>query len=206
MLVLVRHGQSAGNAAGLLLGHADSPLTDLGRRQAGATAAYLAGSLVPPVARIVTSPLGRARETARTLAEAWASSFGGAPTVEVDERLIELDYGGLDESKVSEVPAELWSAWRSDPGWRPPGGETLEEMAERVVPACVELGSEAVAAHVLAVSHVSPIKAAVAWALGTGIATSWRMSLGVSSVSRISVTAGTPALVSFNETAHLAGL
>jgi broad specificity phosphatase PhoE len=55
------------------------------------------------------------------------------------------------------------------------------------------------------VSHVSPIKAAVAWALGAGAGVSWRLSLGVASITRVRTGgAGGPALVSFNETAHLA--
>ena len=56
---LIRHGQTEANAAGLLLGRADPPLTDLGRRQAEASA-RVAGE----VTRLVSSPLQRARETA----------------------------------------------------------------------------------------------------------------------------------------------
>ena len=59
MLVLVRHGESAGNAAGVLLGRTDSPLTDRGRAQAGALSSALG-----PVLRVISSPLGRARDTA----------------------------------------------------------------------------------------------------------------------------------------------
>ncbi len=73
--------------------------------------------------------------------------------------------------------------------------------------ACEELSAEAARSDVVVVSHVSPIKAAVTWALGGGPELSWRLSLGVASITRIS-TGGPvgPALVSFNETAHLAGL
>lgn len=71
MLILVRHGQTAANAAGMLLGRADPPLTELGRRQAVALAAAL-----PSPTRLIASPPARARET--------AAAFGR--TVEVDER------------------------------------------------------------------------------------------------------------------------
>ena len=56
---------------------------------------------------------------------------------------------------------------------------------------------------IVVVSHVSPIKAAIAWALGTDPSTSWRMHLDTAAVTRISVTSRGVALVSFNETHHL---
>ena len=54
------------------------------------------------------------------------------------------------------------------------------------------------------VSHVSPIKAAVAWAVGAGDDAAWRMFCDVASISRIRTTDARPTLVTFNETAHLA--
>jgi broad specificity phosphatase PhoE len=58
---------------------------------------------------------------------------------------------------------------------------------------------------VVAVSHVSPIKAAVTWALGIGDAATWRMHLNVASISRVDrrATGGPPVLAGFNETMHL---
>ena len=59
MLVLLRHGESTANAAGVLLGRTDAPLTDKGSRQAAAL-----GPLLGSVVRVVSSPLTRARDTA----------------------------------------------------------------------------------------------------------------------------------------------
>ena len=54
-------------------------------------------------------------------------------------------------------------------------------------------------------SHVSPIKAAVCWALGVEQRATWRMQLGLASITRIGTARdGTPHLLSFNETSHLA--
>ena len=153
MLILARHGQSTGNAAGLLLGRADVPLTDLGRRQAAAV-----GGAVGHVDRVVSSPLQRAVETARTI---------GLP-VEIDERWIEVDYGGLDEQPLGSVADEVWARWRTDATYVPAGGESFLAVADRVGAACEELAADAMAGNVVVVSHVSPIKAAVAWALGVG--------------------------------------
>ncbi len=190
MLILVRHGESAGNRAGLLLGRMESPLTDSGSAQAAA----LAGRF-PSLGRVVSSPLGRARATALALA-------GDLP-LEFDDRWLEVDYGELDGTRLADVPADLWKAWRADPGFRPPGGETLLEMGERVRGACRELFAEDGAGaragtDVVVVSHVSPIKAAVAWALGLGDELAWRLHLSTASVTRIGWGHDGPVLHQFN--------
>jgi broad specificity phosphatase PhoE len=198
VLVLLRHGEAAGNADGLLLGRIDSPLTDRGKRQAAGLAAFFGpGSLVPSVSRVITSPLIRARGT--------AESLGLGIPVEVDDRWIEVDYGEFDGQKLSGVPAEVWRAWRADPGFRPKGGETLAEMGVRVTAACEELfGSDGKAARgdsaVVVVSHVSPIKAAVGWALGTGDAVAWRLWLATASMTVIGWGHGAPVLHRYNVT------
>lgn len=188
MLYVVRHGQTAANAAGQLLGRADVPLTDLGRKQAEALAAALG-----PVDRVISSPLQRARDT--------AAAFGRP--VEVDERWAELDYGVYDERPLADVPAEMWQKWRGDAEYAPPEGESLASVGRRVRGACGDLAPAAVEADVVVVSHVSPIKAAVAWALDVGDQVTWRMFVAVASITRIAVTERGPVLRSFNEVAHL---
>lgn len=194
MIVLLRHGQTEANAAGLLQGRVDLPLTELGRRQAEAAVA-----VVPEGARIVCSPLRRAVETAHVIA---------APRsvpVEVDERWTELDYGIYDGRPFGEVPGEVWDRWRSDPDFTPPGGESLRACGQRVREACGELASGGAGsqADVVVVSHVSPIKAGVAWALGVGDTTAWRMFLDVAAVTRLAVSPRGPSLHSFNDRSHL---
>lgn len=197
MLVLVRHGETQANAERRLLGRAESPLTERGRAQAQAL-----GHLLGPVARLVSSPLGRARATAEAL--------GLDVPVEVDERWVEVDYGDYDGELLGAVPAEVWRRWRADPGFRPPGGETLEEMGSRVRAACDELFSvDGRAARgegdVVVVSHVSPIKAAVAWALGADDALAWRLQLATASITVVGWGSGGPVLHRYNVTAGFAG-
>ena len=186
MLFLVRHGQTAANAAGLLLGRADPPLSDVGRAQAAALAA-----LVPQGARIVTSPLLRARET--------AAAFGRP--VDVDERWTELDYGALDGVPVADVAPEVWARWRADTRYVPAGGESLADVGARVRAACMALVDEVRAGDVVVVSHVSPIKAAIAWALGGGDELAWRLFVEVASIARVQVDGTGSSLRSFNERA-----
>jgi probable phosphoglycerate mutase len=185
VLILVRHGRTRVNARGLLQGRLDAPLDEVGLEQAARLAEVLG-----PVDAVVTSPLRRARETAAAL----------SPVAHVDGRWAELDYGELDGRPLSEVPSELWNAWRADLRFRPPGGETLAELADRVIAALAELAQEASSRDVVVVSHVSPIKAAAAWALGVDQGVVWRMHLLPASITRIGFGPQGPVLRSFNET------
>lgn len=192
MLILIRHGESTGNAAGLLLGRLDAPLTDRGRAQALSLRPAVAGAV-----RIISSPLARARATAEAL--------GTGLPIEVDERWVEVDYGEFDGRPLDAVPATVWARWRSDPDYRPPGGETLAEAGTRVRAACEELfATDGVGARgpgpVVVVSHVSPIKAATCWALGLGDEGAWRLYLATASVTRIAWGPGGPVLNRYNET------
>jgi broad specificity phosphatase PhoE len=188
VLIVVRHGRTVANAAGLLQGRIDHPLDEVGRSQARMIADAL-GS----VDRVIASPLIRAQETAAAL---------GVP-VEIDQRWLELDYGELDGKAVHEVPDEIWLRWRTDPDFAPVGGESYGQLHERVVPACEELLEESRDRTVVVVSHVSPIKVAVAWALGAPDSTAFRCFLDQASISRIDVGRLGPVLRSYNETWHL---
>lgn len=192
MLILVRHGRTDANARKLLLGRLDPSLDDEGRRQARTLA-----PTVGAAADVITSPLRRARETAAELA-------GDAP-VKVDERWIEIDYGVLDGTPLGEVPIDLWANWRADSSFTPPGGESLASLQERVADACDELAPRIGDEDIVVVSHVSPIKAAVAWALGSGPELAWRLYLAPASVTRIAIGPAGPVLHSFDETFHLRG-
>lgn len=172
-----------------MLGRLDVPLDPLGERQAAALGTV---TQLREAARVVTSPLGRARRTAEAL----------GPPVTVDERWIEVDYGIYDGLELSSVPAELWESWRADLSWVPEGGESLTSVALRVGSALDQLWEEALESDVVVVSHVSPIKAAMAWALGGPDELVWRMFVEVASVSRIAAGPHGPSLRSFNEVHH----
>jgi len=192
VLVLARHGEATANAAGLLLGRADVGLTELGRRQAAAL-----GGRLGPVQALVTSPLRRATDTAAALDLAVPAS--------VDARWIEVDYGEFEGRPLGDVPADVWRRWRRDPEFRPRGGESLAEVGRRIAEACEALFADAGAGarsdegDVVVVSHVSPIKAAVAWALGGDEALAWRLHLSTGSITRIAWGPTGPLLETFNE-------
>jgi broad specificity phosphatase PhoE len=185
VLLLVRHGRTAANASQRLQGRLDLPLDDVGLAQVAGLAAWLG---TPD--RVVSSPLSRARQT--------AAAFG--VPYEIDDRWIELDYGSLDGVPVNEVGPEIWARWRGDPDYQPGGGESLAQMRERVVAAAEELLAAAAEQTIVVTTHVSPIKAAMTWALGVDVTAGWRCHLDQASVSRITTDAKGPVLLGFNET------
>jgi broad specificity phosphatase PhoE len=173
VIAFVRHGQTELNRGGRLQGRIDAALSELGLRQAAALGRGFAGE---PVTRVCSSPLRRACDTAAAIAREHGFD------VDVDERLIELDYGEWDGLALADVPAGDWAAWRADPEFSPPGGERLIDVTARVSAFCASVGDRGL---VIAVSHVSPIKAAVCSALQVDERASWRMQLDVASVTRI---------------------
>lgn len=162
------------------------PLDEVGHRQAEALGMV---KELGNAARVVTSPLLRARQTAAAI----------GPPVTVDSRWIEIDYGIFDGLRLEEAP-ELWRGWAKDLSFAPEGGESLAAVSERVRAACGDLWEEASETDVVVVTHVSPIKAAVAWAIGAGDETSWRMFVDVASISCIGPGYTGPVLRTFNET------
>jgi broad specificity phosphatase PhoE len=185
VLVLVRHGRTEANAARRLQGLLDLPLDDVGLEQAAAVAEWLGKP-----DRVISSPLMRARQTA----EAFGMPY------EIDDRWIELDFGSLDGVPVDEVGRDVWARWRVDPHFRVGGGETMDEMHKRVVSAVEDLLPDAEDQMIVVTSHVSPIKAAVTWALGVDVTVGWRCHLDQASVCRILAGPKGPVLLGYNET------
>jgi broad specificity phosphatase PhoE len=195
VIEFVRHGQTAHNRDGLLQGRVDVELSERGLAQAALVANRFAGA---PITAVVCSPLQRARQTAAAIAAVTGCD------VEVDERLLELDYGEWDGRPLAEIRPERWAAWRADSNFAPPGGESLVAVTARVESFCRD--RLAVDDRVIAVSHVSPIKAAVAWALGVDEGVTFRMQLGLASITAIGARPdGSGYLLSFNDSAHLEG-
>lgn len=183
MLHLVRHGRTAANAAGLLQGRMDLPLDEVGRQQAAALVGF-----VPTPDVLVVSPALRAAQTAEVF----------STTPEVDDRWLELDFGALDGVPVADVPPDLWRRWRTDPTFAPEGAESLADLERRVRGACEDLLERARGSEVVVVTHATPIKAAMAWALGAPVGTTWRSFVDQASVTRIAVRDHGPVLVAFN--------
>ena len=178
MIYLIRHGQSESNLAGLLVGRSNPPLTDLGRTQAAALRPLLTG-----VVEVWTSPLQRARETA-------AVALPDVPAT-VHAAFIEVDYGSLDGTPLAALTKDQWEEMEGDHERPFGGGESLAEVDRRVHPVLESLRTDATSLlhdpdrHLAIVSHVSPVKSALVWAMGVHGSAAWRMRIENASLSVI---------------------
>ena len=199
-LLLLRHGQTALSVERRYSGRGNPELTALGREQAAAAARRLGTHT--DVTAVVSSPLGRSRQTAQAAADALGLS------VDVHEGLTETDFGaweGLTFGQARELDPALHGRWLGDTAIAPPGGESFDAVHARVRRARDEL----VAAHpgttVLVVSHVTPIKTLLRIALDSGPGILWRLHLDLASLSTANFYPDGGASVQLvNDTSHLA--
>ncbi|MCU0266580.1 MAG: histidine phosphatase family protein [Actinomycetia bacterium] len=175
--MLWRHGRTAWNDTGRFQGHLDVALDDVGRGQAARAARVLAAF---PPARVVTSDLGRAQETAAAL----ACRTGLDPAV--DPRLRET-YGGEWQGRlVAEIAAsdtERFLAWRAGADVPAGGGETRSELADRAVAAVTAALADVPDGGVLvAVTHGGTARAAIGRMLALPVG-SWTALGGLANCS-----------------------
>jgi broad specificity phosphatase PhoE len=147
-IVLVRHGETEWSRDGRHTGNTDVPLTERGREQGQALGTGLEGR---SFARVLTSPLSRAAETAR---------LGGFGDAEPRDELREWDYGVYEGRKTAEIREERpgWTLWADGV----PDGETAAEVAARVDAVLAELRTVEGAALVFAHGHLLRVLA-VRW-------------------------------------------
>lgn len=201
-LLLLRHGETpltperrfSGTGSG------DPGLSDVGRRQAE-QAARSAVLRAAGLTQVVTSPLRRCRETAQVVADALDLP------VEVDDDLREMDFGAWEGSTFAEVeqrhPADL-AAWKRSAQVAPTGSrETFADLLQRMTGVAGRLARTYPGTGVLAVTHVTPVKALVAHALGAPPTCFFTMELSPAALTRITCTGAEAVLRCFNDTSHL---
>ena len=162
--LLVRHAQSEWNAAGRWQGHADPPLSRLGRAQAQKLALHLDAELREArVGRIICSDLKRAHETARIIAR----PLGLSP--EPDARVREIDVGewsGLTREEISARDPETLARFEAEElDVRPGGGETRAELQARARTWMLEIARGAPGKRIVLVTHLGFVRALVPGAL-----------------------------------------
>lgn len=149
-LILVRHGETLHNVAGIAQGWNDSALSDRGREQVARVAERLAA--LQPTA-IYSSPLGRAMSTAEVISKAT-----GLEIVTLDD-LREMNYGGWEGRSFLDVRSEdeaIYQRWISDPACPCPNGESHEDVRRRLERAFASMNSE----RPVAVTHGTAIRIA----------------------------------------------
>ncbi len=206
-VVLLRHGRSTANTSHVLAGRSKGVhLDDTGREQAERAAERLAGTTL---ARIVSSPLERCRETAKPV----AARHPDTPRA-TDRGLVEVDYGDWTGRALKDLAKEkLWRVVQGQPSAATfPEGESLAAMSARVVGAVRRLDAQVEAEHGpsavwVAVSHGDPIKAVLADALGMHLDAFQRLHVEPASISVVRYTPERPFVLMSNTTSgDLSGL
>jgi probable phosphoglycerate mutase len=200
--VLLRHGETALTPEKRFSGSggADPELSAAGRAQAERVAAALAAR--GTVQAIVSSPLKRCQETARTVAARLGLD------VHIEEGLRETDFGaweGLTFGEVRERFPDDMNAWLASSKAEPTGGgESFAAVARRVAATRDRLVGQYAGRTVLLVTHVTPIKTLVRLALGAPPESLFRMELSAASLSAVAYYGdGNASVRLLNETAHL---
>jgi probable phosphomutase (TIGR03848 family) len=205
-LILVRHGRSTANTAGLLAGWTPGvALDERGNQQASALPGRLAGL---PIAEIVTSPLQRCQETVRPLLEARPEV-----SAHTEERIGEAHYGDWSGRKLAELAGEpLMEVVQAHPSAAAfPGGESMRAMQSRAAEAVREWNARVERDHggdavYLMCSHGDIIKSLVADALGLHLDLFQRISVEPCSITAIRYTRLRPFLVRLGDTGDFASL
>lgn len=198
-LYLVRHGETESNRLGLALGRDDVPLNERGRWQAERLGRALASE---PLAAVYASPLVRALDTARAVAEPHGL------TVEIDERLVEMEIGEVDGLSFDEVRKrypDLLAAWAGEQGptRAMPGGERLLDVQERAWQAVSELAARNADESIAVVTHNFVILSVLARALGIELSQFRRLRHAVAAVSVLDFSPKRVMAVRLNDTCHL---
>jgi len=198
-VLLVRHGRTAANTAGVLAGWTPGiGLDDHGRTQVEALGDRIAGAGVA-ICRVVSSPLQRCQETAAIVV---AKAADGVP-VEADDRLGEARYGDWTGQELKVLARDpLWKTVQSQPSAVTfPNGEALRDVQGRALDAVrdwnARLGPGAVW---LACSHADVIKSIVADALGLHLDQFQRIGVAPASLSAISYERNRTAVLRVNDT------
>jgi probable phosphomutase (TIGR03848 family) len=198
-VILLRHGRSTSNTAGVLAGRSEGvDLDDKGREQAAGLIDRI-GDL--PITAVVCSPMLRCRRTVEPLAEALCLQ----PVI--DDRLSEVDYGDWTGRKIGDLAKEpLWRVVQAHPSAAVfPGGEGLAQVQARAVAAVREHDRRLAEQHGgdalwLACTHGDVIKSLIADAYGIHLDGFQRVTADPASVSVVHYTQLRPFVLHVNHT------
>jgi probable phosphoglycerate mutase len=190
-LALLRHGATDWNAAGRVQGHTDIPLSEAGLAQMQA----LRLPFMP--ARAFASPLLRARQTAQAL---------GLADLALDARLMEQNWGRWEGHTRDEIitrdGADCYIRAGADRGgaFRPPGGESTQDVLDRVAAFFKDMASGALAGgDAVAVAHLGVLRAAYTLATGWDMKAPMPADLDVSKILLLRLSAdGAPVIDTLN--------
>lgn len=202
-LLLVRHGRTTANASGVLAGRTPGVLLDdTGAEQAARAGARIAAV---PLARLVTSPQERCKQTAKAVADGQRGAGHPVTRATTEKALAECDYGDWQGQPIKKLLKEpLWRTVQQQPSAVTfPGGESMVAMQHRAVAAVRRIDAAVTAEHGpdavwVAVSHGDIIKSLLADALGMHLDLFQRINVDPASVSVIRYAPDRPYVLASN--------
>jgi len=195
LVVLIRHAHSSANATGVLSGRrVGVSLSELGRKQAKNLTSRLGAF---PVKTLRSSPLERCEETMAP----WIKKFGGSTQLEIDEDLVEMDYGAWSGRKLRSLAKDpLWSKVQTQPSRVIfPMGESMATMQSRAMNALFRALESPGKGAVVLVSHGDILKAIIASSLGMHLDEFQRFVVDPASVSVLDFSYNKPRLILMND-------
>ena len=199
-LIVVRHGEAAGNVERYFQGHADGAISPRGREQLEALAARFESIEFDA---IYSSPLTRARQTAE------ACNRRLQLPINIDERLIEINGGVFEGVRWADLPVrfpEQARLWDGLPHlFHPENGEAMTQVRERISRAALDIAAANEGRTAVIASHGCAIRNLICWAKGWPIErlveVDWwdNTAMGI-----IEITDGVPKLLAENDNAHIA--
>ena len=196
-IVIVRHGETDWNAEGRVQGHTDVPLNDAGRRQAESAARALQRA---EVAAVYASDLERAAETGRIIAQLHGLD------VRLSAALRERNLGVWQGHTLDEVGAfdpENLRLMRAGEWFVPEGGETFEELRERVVAEVRRIAAAHEGQTVVVATHGGPVKVATLAVLQAPFSAHTSMRTENAGLTTFLVRDGRFVLEAYNVTSHI---
>jgi probable phosphoglycerate mutase len=201
-IILVRHGHVDWLTPERFRGRAELPLSSRGRRQAQATAGYIAATWKPEA--VYTSPLGRCRETGAAIAAPFRlepQPIGG---------LADIDYGewqGLTRDQAKESWLDETELWFRAPHLAAiPGGETLAAVLSRATAALRDILRLHPEGTVVLVGHDSVNRVLLLFTLELPLSRYWHLRQEPCGVNQLLFDKGSFFIGSINQTQHLSGL
>ncbi len=195
-LWLIRHGETTWNAERRIQGQTNTPLSDLGIRQAEKLAERLKGLNFD---QVYSSDLDRASHTAKLALESANPMF--------DKRLREIHFGlfeGKRHADFNSEEEEIYAYYKEDPYERRiPGGECWRDLGDRAESWLKDLPKEG---KVIAFSHGGTIRSALFRLIGYPNNYEWTAHFSNTSITRLSIEPKLVTLITVNDHAHIENL
>lgn len=192
-LYIMRHGETDANRQRILQGHIDNPLNKNGQKQASQVGAELCKITF---GEIFSSPLMRAKETGELATGVSLTDFV------IDDRLIEISFGELEGMCIDDIPEKIKDFFRNPSAYQPPeGGESFDELIERVKSFLDEIKGKYPDQYVLVVSHGAAIHAMMHVIRGLTIEEFWSDPVGNCAIIEVSDESGEYTIVKGSTTA-----